>query len=378
MLDRLAADLSSLRRADQFRTLACPSGIQLGSNDYLGLSTHPALKEAVATALEHDLRFASTGSRLLSGNHERWEQLESEFAGILGTEAALFFPTGYMANIGLLSSILKPEDTVFSDAANHASLIDGIRLSQARKAVVPHLDLNYLEHALRQEKNGGQKIVVLEGIFSMEGDRASVRDLLSLCDRFDAYLILDEAHSFGVDGSEGRGLANAIGRTDRILATVHPCGKAIASFGAFVAGSEVLRDFLINRARSFMFTTALPPYCAGHVRKALELALGAEMERAHLRQLGDYLRHRMRAAGFDIGRSDSQIVPLVLGSNEAAVRFATALVEAGFAVRPIRPPTVPLGTARLRLSLNAGLSKEDIDALVSTIIEIRETEVVPE
>ena len=376
MLERMASDLSALSAAGQLRELANPTGIQLCSNDYLGLGTHPLLKAAIARALDEDTRVASTGSRLLSGNHERWEELESEFAEFLGVEAALYFPSGYAANIGLLSSVLKPGDTVFSDAANHASLIDGIRLSHARKVVFPHGDLDYLENAMR-DAGAGDKVVVVESIFSMEGDRAPLRELTALCDRFGGSLIVDEAHAVGVEGPVGRGMTCAL-RADHILATVHPCGKALASVGAFVAGSRTLRDYLINYARTFIYTTALPPYCAAQVREALLLAAEADRERAHLRRLGDYLRDRLRSGGFDTGRSNSQIVPLILGSNETALRFAAALTASGFGVRAIRPPTVPAGSARLRLSLNASLSIADLDALMNTLAAVREAEAVPE
>src|ERR1700733_4512279 len=186
MLDRMAADLAALRDADQFRELAIPPGIQLASNDYLGLSTHPRLREAIVRAVEEDQRLASTGSRLLSGNHERWERLESEFAEFAGADAALYFSSGYAANTGLLSSILQPDDTVFSDASNHASLIDGIRLSNARKVIFPHLDLGYLEDALRRDPGTGRMVVVVESIFSMDGDRTPLVDLTALCGRFGA------------------------------------------------------------------------------------------------------------------------------------------------------------------------------------------------
>ena len=378
MLERMAADLSALRKAHQFRELTTPVGIQLGSNDYLGLSTHPALKAAIASALEQDDGVASTGSRLLSGNHKRWEQLESEFARFLGVDAALYFPSGYAANIGLLTSILKREDTVFSDAANHASIIDGIRLSRARKIIFPHLDLGFLEDALRRDTGAGRKLVVVESIFSMEGDRAPLEELLPLCGRFGAPIIVDEAHAFGVEGSAGRGLIDTIGRSDQVLATVHTCGKALASMGAFVAGSRTLREFLINHARTFIFTTALPPYCAAHVGEALKLAGQADAGRLHLQRLSRHLRGQMRAAGCDIGSSDSHILPLILGENDTALRFANSLASSGFAVRAIRPPTVPDGTARLRVSLNATLSIADIDAFVDAIVMLREAEVVSE
>ena len=369
MLDRMAKDLAALRAADQHRDLAIPDGIQLNSNDYLGLSTHPRLKAAIQSALEQDDRVGSTGSRLLSGNHERWQSLEAEFAKLVGAAASLYFPSGYAANIGLLSSVLGPGDTVFSDAANHASLIDGIRLSRARKVIFPHRDLNYLEDAMRRENStAGEKVVVVESIFSMEGDRAPIDELINLCGRHAAWLIVDEAHSTGVD--------DPFRRADRLLATVHTCGKALASMGAFVAGSSTLRDFLINRARTFIFTTALPPYCAAHVREAMILAADADAARKHLLQLSQYLRERMRDGGFDTGRSDSQIIPLVLGSNETALRYATALSMSGFAVRAIRPPTVPVGTSRIRISLTAKLSKADMDSLLDALVAARETEVV--
>jgi 8-amino-7-oxononanoate synthase len=371
MLDRMAVALCALRDADQFRELTIPTGIPLCSNDYLGLASHPRLKQAIVRAAEEDGRVASTGSRLLSGNHERWEQIESEFAEFVGAEAALYFSSGYAANIGLLSSILKAEDTVFSDAANHASLIDGIRLSPAKRVVFPHLDLSYLEDELQREGNGGKRVIVVESIFSMDGDRAPLAELVALCERFDAYLIVDEAHATGVDGAGGRGLVHATGRSERVLATVHTCGKALASMGAFVAGSRTLRDFLINHARTFIFSTALPPYCAAHVREGLALANGAGAERGQLRRLSEDLRQRMRAAGFDVGRSESQIVPLILGSNDLALQFAAALSEAGFAVRAIRPPTVPVGSARLRFALNANLTMDDIDGLMIALGSVR-------
>jgi 8-amino-7-oxononanoate synthase len=274
----------------------------------------------------------------------------------------------YMANVGLLSSILKPEDTVFSDASNHASLIDGMRLSSAKRVVFPHGDLAYLEDALRGDERPGGRVIVVESIFSMEGDRAPLKELLALCERFDAWLVVDEAHATGVSGPQGQGLMHDIGRPERVLATVHTCGKALASMGAFVAGSRTLRDFLINHARPFIFTTALPPHCATHVSEALTLVHQAGRERAQLRCLSDHLRSCLRAAGFNIGCSDSQIIPLILGSNDKAMRVASQLCASGFAVRAIRPPTVPAGSARLRLSLSAGLSIENMDALMDALM----------
>jgi len=375
MRKRLEEELAALRAQDQFRELLIPVGIDLGSNDYLGLASDPRLKNAIISAVKSDDRVASMGSRLLSGNSERWEALEAEFAAFVGAEAAVYFPSGYAANLGLLTSLLKRTDTVFSDSSNHASIVDGIRLSFARKVVFPHLDLEYLETAMKRT-TGGQKVVVVESIFSMEGDRTALSDLVALCGRYDASLIVDEAHSVGVDGPEGRGMVAMLGRSEPVLATVHTCGKALAAMGAFVAGSMMLREFLVNRARTFIFTTALPPYCAAHIREALKLARQADSARTRLKELSEYLRRNLKAAGFDTGHCDSQIIPLILGSNEAALRFAAAVSSSGFAVRAIRPPTVPQGTARLRLSLNAKLSLANLDAVTEALVAARDSEVV--
>jgi 8-amino-7-oxononanoate synthase len=210
----------------------------------------------------------------------------------------------------------------------------------------------------------------------MEGDRAPLRDLIALCNRYDASIVVDEAHSIGVDGPEGRGMIASIGRSETVLATIHTCGKALASMGAFVAGSRTLRDFLVNRARTFIFTTALPPYCAAHIQEALKLAQEAHAGRARLKELSDYLRRNLKAVGFDTRGSDSQIIPLVLGSNDAALRFAASVVSAGFSIRAIRPPTVPEGTARLRLSLNAKLTFDNLDAVTEALAAARDSEVV--
>jgi 8-amino-7-oxononanoate synthase len=365
--DRLQADLRALRAAEQFRDLSDPPGIQLCSNDYLGLSTHPLLKAAIVEAVEDEGRVASTGSRLLSGNSERWEKVEAAFAQYLGVESALYFPSGYAANIGLLSSVVRPQDIIFSDSANHASLIDGIRLSGARRIVFPHLDLNYLQDALKRETGLGEKFVVVESLFSMDGDHAPIRELTAICDRYDAALIVDEAHATGVEGFQGRGVVASAGRADCVLATVHTCGKALASMGAFVAGSRTLRDFLINRARTFIFTTGLPPYCAAHVQEALNLAVAADAERQGLTNLSRHLHQRLQSSGLDTGNSDSQIIPIILGSNDVALRFAERMRAAGFAIRAIRPPSVPPGTARLRVSLTANLSLDEIDMFADSV-----------
>jgi 8-amino-7-oxononanoate synthase len=285
----------------------------------------------------------------------------------------LYFTSGYAANIGLLSALLLPEDVVFSDSANHASLIDGIRLAKCRRVIFAHLDLNCLEDELRRNASvSGARVIVVESIFGMEGDHAPLSDLAALAERYRAELIVDEAHAIGVRGLRGSGCVAEAGLSARVLATVHTCGKALASAGAFVCGSQNLRRFLINRARTFIFNTGLPPYFASQVAAGMNFAKEAECERARLVELGNFLRDKLGKNGFDIAGSDSQIVPVILGPNDAAVNFAEYLRARGFGVRAIRPPTVPAGTARLRLSLTAKLSKNVLAELVAAMIQARE------
>ncbi|HEX5423501.1 MAG TPA: 8-amino-7-oxononanoate synthase [Candidatus Acidoferrales bacterium] len=365
---RMAAEIESLREHGQLRALEHPAGINLCSNDYLGLATDPRLKNAVADAIARTAAVGSTGSRLLSGNAREWEQLETTFARFAGTEAALYFGSGYAANIGLLSSVFETGDVIFSDSLNHASLIDGIRLSRATKVIYPHGDVAFLENALREHSHHpGAKVIVTETVFSMEGDVAPLDSLLRLARDCGAELILDEAHATGVLGPQGRGVGASVGATREIFAIVHTCGKALASAGASVCCSELLRQYLVNRARTFIFSTAMPPYFAGQICAALDLSIGADRERAELRSLADLLRGELRAAGVAVGASETQIVPVMCGTNEAALHVASVLQETGFAVRAIRPPTVPAGTARVRLSLTAKITPADVLRLSKTI-----------
>jgi 8-amino-7-oxononanoate synthase len=368
LCERIARELDDLRDGLQFRTLETPDGINLSSNDYLGLATDPRLKDAVAEAVGRASVIGSTGSRLLSGNAPEWEQVELEFARFAGTEAALYFGSGYAANVGLLSAILKPGDLVFSDALNHASLIDGMRLSGAKKIVYPHCDLPRLEAALKEQRGRpGVKLIVTESIFSMEGDVAPLTDLLRLAEKYGGHLIVDEAHATGVCGPEGRGIAAEMGIESAILAVVHPCGKAFASAGAFVCCQNRVRDYLINRARTFIFSTAMPPYLAGQIQGALALVRRADEQREHLRRISEALRHALAGAGIPSGASTTHIVPVYLGSNEAALGVAAQLHREGFSARAIRPPTVPPGTARIRLSLTAAIPLGEVRRLARTI-----------
>jgi 8-amino-7-oxononanoate synthase len=370
---RLDGELNALRGRDEFRSLGCPAGLNLCSNDYLGLAADSRLAQAAARAIAETGRAGSGGSRLLAGNSPDWERAEAAFAAFIGAEAALHFSSGYAANLGLLGAILRPGDVVFSDSLNHASLIDGIRLSGARKEIYPHADLTALESALaRHEQEPGAKVIVTESLFSMEGDTVPLAALLALARRYGAELVVDEAHALGVRGPAGRGLAAEAGIERELLAAVYPCGKALGSAGAFVCSSARVAEYLVNRARTFIFSTAPPPHLAHQLRAAVDLARGMDAERAHLENLARTLRQGLRAEGFDISTSNSQIVPVVVGTSEAALAFAGSLREDGFAVRAIRPPTVPAGRARVRLSLTARLTFEDIDRLLRACVRARE------
>jgi 8-amino-7-oxononanoate synthase len=372
--ERMAQELADLRARSEFRTLESPPGVNLNSNDYLGFAADPRLRKAVLAAVASASALGGTGSRLLSGNAPEWEEVERTFAAFAGTEAALYFGSGYAANVGLLRSLLKPGDMVFSDAQNHASIIDGIRFSGAAKIIYPHRDFASLTNALRERANWpGAKVIVSETVFSMEGDVAPLEDLLNLAREHGASIVLDEAHAVGVCGPEGRGIAAERVRERGILAVVHTCGKALASAGAFVCGTKALREYLINRARTFIFSTAMPPYVARQIEAALALARAAESERTHLREISALLRQGLTAHGFDCGTSSTHIVPVILGTNEAALHFASELQRSGFAVRAIRPPTVPVGAARIRFSLTSGITVAQIHALVRAMEAARES-----
>src|SRR5215467_12651063 len=405
ILNELRTGLLSLERASQRRSLLRPAGVNLCSNDYLGLAQSEELRAAIVEAVRHAEYVSGTGSRLLSGHFAIWDELENEFAEFTGMESALYFGSGYAANVGLLTALLGKNDLVLSDELNHASIIDGIRLSGARKEIYAHRDLNALEDALRGHVGERcRKIVVTESVFSMDGDIADVAGTVELAERYGASVIVDEAHGTAVHGPGGGGIVASAGLQKNVLAVLHTCGKALASAGAFVCGSPVLREYLINHARTFIFSTAMPPYMAEQVRAALRIARGMDEERQELlanaarlcaalhsrdAEAGGHRKDRrevshihkptdssqgigkatasacsVRNDGFwgrreseSTDRGDpqpwghSQIVPVIVGANEEALSAAEFLQGEGFAVRAIRPPTVAAGKARLRFSL---------------------------
>ena len=363
-LAEMASGLAELGRVSQLRCLRRVDGVNFCSNDYLGLAEDPRLKQAILNSVENAARMGGTGSRLLSGHDTAWEASECEFAEFAGTESAIYFSSGYAANVGLLTTVLRKEDLVFSDEFNHASLIDGIRLSGARRVIYPHLNLNALEQNLRaREHDLCRKVIVTESVFSMDGDIADLKTMQEMAAKFGASLIVDEAHATGVHGPGGAGMVAQAGLTREVLAVMHACGKALASAGGFVCGSQTLRECLINHARSLIFSTAMPAYFAGQISAALKMAKEMNREREILLSSSRSFTASLRADGWDVSERESQIIPVIIGSNEDAMEAARFLQERGFAIRAIRPPTVPESSARLRLSLTARISANELERL---------------
>lgn len=341
--------------------------LDLASNDYLGLSRSEP--QTVDPLTQSALRcHSSTASRLVVGNHPIHTQLEARLATLKGTEAALVFGSGYAANTGTLCALLSRHDVVFSDRLNHASLIDGIRLSGAQMVRYPHRDMTFLEEKLKATPCKGKRWIVTDAVFSMDGTVAPLRELVRLRQEHGAYLMLDEAHSAGVLGPRGAGLAHAHDLHREVDILMGTLGKAYGSHGAYIAGDQVLIDYLMQAARSWVFTTALPPSVVARADLNVQASLQMDPERQRLQQNAERFRARLRARGMDTGQSSTQIIPLLIGSNEKAIRFGKLLQEAGIAAVPIRPPTVPLGTARIRFSLSAAHSEADLDFAADTII----------
>jgi len=360
----MASVLAELGKANQLRSLERFEGVNFCSNDYLGLAENLRLKQAVVDAVERAARIGGTGSRLLSGHDPAWNELEEEFAAFAGTESAVYFSSGYAANLGLLTALLRKEDLVFSDALNHASLIDGIRMSGARRVIFPHLDLNALEQNLRaREHESCRKVILTESLFSMDGDVADLKAIHALAARFGASLIVDEAHATGVHGPRGAGMVAQAGLTGEVLAVMHACGKAMASAGGFVCGSKTLREYLINHARTLIFSTAMPVYMAGQISAVLKIAKQMDRERQMLLGNSCALSDWLRADAWNVAGAQLQIIPVIIGANEDAMAAARFLQERAFAVRAIRPPTVPEGSARLRLSLTARIPLNELQRL---------------
>ncbi|PCD03571.1 8-amino-7-oxononanoate synthase [Sphingomonas spermidinifaciens] len=365
MLEAQAADLDALGAIGRRRALAPRAGVDFASNDYLALAGSERLADAAREAIGRGVPVGSGGSRLLRGNHDEIEALEAEAAAFFGHEAALWLSSGFAANVALLSTLPQRGDLIVNDTLIHASAHDGMRLSRAEAVAAAHNDAQAFDDAVVAWRRGGgtgTPWIAVESLYSMDGDRAPLDDLATIAERHDAMLVVDEAHATGVFGKDGRGLAHALA-PERTIA-LHTCGKAMGAEGALITGPAVMRDFIVNRGRGFIFSTAPSPLIAAVVRESLRTLVDQPERRAALWRR---IAHARTALGLDTG---SQILPLVLGEDQRTMGVAAELQAAGFDVRGIRPPTVPPGTARLRISITNHASLADIDALGALIKDL--------
>jgi len=339
------------------------------SNDYLGLANHPE----VVAALQEGARLYGAGSgaaHLISGHSEAHHLLEQELAAFTGRPRALLFSTGYMANLGVLSALMGRGDTVFEDRLNHASLVDGARLSQARLRRYPHRDMETLEAWLSRPRDG-DALIASDGVFSMDGDLAPVDTLRDLARRHSAWLLIDDAHGLGVVGAGGRGsLEQWVGADDDGIILMGTLGKAFGTFGAFVAGGEDLIEYLIQRARTYIYTTALPPAVAHATRTSLRVLREDDWRRTHLQQLITRLRNGLSRFGVKLPAAHTPIQPVVVGDPDTALVLSRALLRRGLLIPAIRPPTVPQGGARLRITLSAAHQTSHVDRLIEELARL--------
>jgi 8-amino-7-oxononanoate synthase len=362
--------LQALEDDDRLRSLKPRAGLDFASNDYLALASAPRMKRAVAAALEAGTPIGSGGSRLLRGNCEEHESLETDAARFFGAETALFFGGGYVANFALLTTLPQRGDLLVLDSLVHASVHEGARAGRAEYCESAHNDPQSVEDRIsdwRAKGGTGRIWIVVESLYSMDGDFAPLEQLVAIADRHDAFLVVDEAHATGVYGPQGRGLtAPYEGRGNLIV--IHTCGKALGAAGALTTMPGVLRDFMVNRCRPFIFATAPSPLMAVAVQEALSILQQEPERQQRLAGLVAFTHRELASRG---GRtaSDSQIVPYIIGDNARAMALASALQSRGFDIRGIRPPTVPAGTARLRISLTLNVGEDDVRAMLDALFE---------
>jgi 8-amino-7-oxononanoate synthase len=341
--------------------------VNLSSNNYLGLAGHPLLIEA---ALRGTARGAGSGSsRLVAGNDPETAALEEKIAAFKSSEAALLIGSGYLANVGVLAALADRETAVFSDRLNHASIVDGVRLSGAQAHRYRHLDLDHLEELLRSS-SAGRKLIVTDTIFSMDGDVAPLAELIELKNSYGALLVIDDAHGGGVFGRNGEGYAHELGLAGEIELTIGTFSKAFGAYGAYVAASRALIDQLVSSCRTLIYSTALPPSVVSSVDVSIELVRVAGDRRAALREKSEHFRTRLAGLGFDTGASTTQIVPAIVGASELALELARALEKRGVLAVAIRPPTVPAGQARLRFSLMASHLDDDLELALEALEDV--------
>ena len=382
--DALQAGLDALRDRDLERSLRVVArhegavvdtklgtAVDFSSNDYLGLATHPRLAEAATNAIK-EFGIGSGASRLISGNNPEHVALESELADYFEAEQALTFASGYAANVGIIPALVGRGDAIFADTLNHASLIDGCRLSRATVHVYPHLDVGALATLLEEHRGAARRaLIVTDGLFSMDGDRAPIADIVDLARQHDAWTYVDDAHAVGVLGVDGRGSASAARRLGEVDVTVGTLGKAFGVAGAFVYGSSTLIQYLMNRARSFIFSTAMMPAQAAAAREALRMIRFEPTHREKLLANAIRMTRMLHGAGIEaMGGAGAHIVPIMIGDAGEAVMVGSQLVTRGYLVGAVRPPTVPNGSSRLRITVSAAHTPLQIGGLAETLAGI--------
>ena len=359
--------LEQLDAKGRLRSLTATRGRDFTSNDYLALAESAALRDAASAALARGVPLGAGGSRLLRGNHPEHEALEEEAASFFGSETALYFPTGFAANAAIAATLPRKGDLIVYDALMHASFRSGLEPSRVMAIEAPHNDVDAMDAIIKGWRASGSKgrvWIAVETLYSKAGDRAPLADLVALAARHDAMLVLDEAHATGVYGEQGRGLGAQYEGAPNII-SLHTCGKGLGAAGGLVCLPRLYRDFMVNRGRSFIYSTAPSPLMAAVVREALKISAGAEQERTQLQLLVRHAETRMKALELPV--SGSQILPVIVGEDARAVRLAEALQAKGHDVRAIRPPTVPEGTARLRIALTLHVTPRDIDVLFADL-----------
>ena len=381
MTDFFGREIERLKRKDSYRWLRGMEGatgprmqvdgrevIVLCSSNYLGLANHPRLKTAAIEATDR-LGVCSAASRLIAGNNELYRMLEERLAAFKGRGAALVYSTGYMANLGVISALVKEGDVVYTDALSHASIIDGCRLSRAAVKIFPHNDLDALKDLLKSDKGFRRKLIVVDGVYSMEGDLAPLPDLTKLAKSYDALLMLDDAHGTGVLGEDGGGTLEHFGLkgSDAVDIEIGTLGKALGSFGAYVVGSRDLREYLINRSRSFIFTCALAPSALAAAIAALEVLQQEPGYRQRLWANVRHFRESLYRLGLSTEPSVTHILPVMTYERQRTMELSERLLELGIFCQGIRPPTVPPGTCRLRFTVTAEHTRADLDQALGAI-----------
>jgi glycine C-acetyltransferase len=352
-------------------TIENRSVLCLCSNNYLGLANHPALIEAACRAAR-DYGVGAGASRLVSGSMRLHHDLEDRIAAFKGTEAAMLFNSGYHANVGVIPTLAGEGDAVFSDELNHASLIDGCRLARTATRVYRHCNIGHLEELL-ETTPARHRLIVTDSIFSMDGDAAPLREICDLARRFEAIVMVDEAHATGVVGENGAGLSELLGVARQVQVQMGTLGKALGTFGAYIAGSRAFIDYLTNTVRTFIFTTALPPPTVAAAAVALDIVEREPYRRAALQRNALLLRDGLRHAGYEVPGHDGHIVPVMIGDSGATMQTAEELLRAGILARGIRPPTVPQGTARIRATVMATHTSRDIEEAIAAFAAVRES-----